>query len=96
LDDREKSTNSNKLNSQPTNISASSNRKEEDINISSVVKDCGDVMKKAGSRVKNFDEKHKVTDKSLKGITKGLNWFSRKLDSPSTTKPNNNTVNCYN
>jgi len=75
-----------------SNSNSSSKTTNRENNVSSLAKDCGDVMIKAGNSMKNFDEKHQVTKKTYKGIKKGLNWVSQRLDS---TDSNKNIENCH-
>lgn len=58
-----------------------------------VVRSGGDVAADAGSRLKKFDQKHKVLEKTSNQVVKGCKWVSKKLqDKPqgnpsAATKP---------
>lgn len=47
-----------------------------------VARSTGDVVSDAGTRLKKFDNKHRVTQKTSNGIVKGCNWVSKKLKQP--------------
>jgi hypothetical protein len=52
-----------------------------------------DKLKAAGAGVRKFDQKHRVSGKTSKGIVKGCNWISKKLqDKPSTTSTRNGVM----
>ena len=46
----------------------------------------GDVMSDAGVRLKHFDRKHRVVEKTSKGIVDGCRWVSKQIkrESPQT------------
>ena len=39
----------------------------------------GDSVSDLGRSLKKFDDKHKIKDKTAKGIVKGCNWVSKRL-----------------
>lgn len=45
-----------------------------------VARKSGDVVADAGKRLKKFNQKHKVTEKTSKGLIKGCEWVSEKLN----------------
>lgn len=49
-----------------------------------VARASGDVVSDAGSRLKQFDEKHHVVAKTSSGIVKGCSWVSNKLKNPES------------
>jgi hypothetical protein len=51
-----------------------------------VARASGEVMATAGDRLKRLDQKHHVVDKTSRGIVKGCNWVSHKLQ-PKTRRP---------
>lgn len=44
----------------------------------------GDVVADAGKRLKEFNRKHKVTEKTSRGLIKGCEWVSEKLNKNSS------------
>jgi hypothetical protein len=48
-------------------------------NAGNVARSSGDMMANAGDRLKRLDQKHHVVNKTSRGITKGCNWVSHKL-----------------
>jgi hypothetical protein len=44
-----------------------------------VARASGDVVASTGDRVKKFDQKHKISSKTSKGVVKGAKWISNKL-----------------
>lgn len=51
-----------------------------------VARSTGDVMSDAGTRLKRFDEKHRVVEKTSKGVVKGCAWVSKKLNQQPMNK----------
>ena len=47
-----------------------------------VARECGDAMATTGDRIKKFDRKHCVVEKTSKGIANGCNWISKKHEPP--------------
>jgi hypothetical protein len=47
--------------------------------VGNVARASGDMMATAGDRLKRLDQNHHVVDKTSKGIVKGCNWVSRRL-----------------
>ena len=45
-----------------------------------VARATGGVAASAGTRLKQFDKKHKVVQKTSNGVVKGCNWVSKKLN----------------
>lgn len=45
-----------------------------------VARTSGDAMADAGDRLRRFDEKHRVVDKTSEGIAKGCRWVSKRLE----------------
>ena len=39
----------------------------------------GDVMSDAGVRLKHFDQKHRVVEKTSNGVVKGCQWISKQM-----------------
>lgn len=54
--------------------------------VGDVARATGNLASNAGDRVKEFDQKHKVTKKTSQGFVKGCNWVSKKI----SKKDNNN------
>lgn len=44
----------------------------------------GDSISDLGKSAKKFDQKHSVTEKASKGLVKGCNWISKKLNKDKT------------
>ena len=42
----------------------------------------GDVMSDAGVRLKHFDQKHRVVEKTSNGVVKGCQWVSKQMTKP--------------
>jgi hypothetical protein len=57
-----------------------------------VARSSGDVAADAGQRLKKFDEKHHVVEKTSNQIVKGCKWISKKLNAEKPNS-NNNTNN---
>lgn len=50
--------------------------------VGDVARATGNMASHAGERVKQFDQKHKVTKKTSQGFVKGCNWVSKKIATP--------------
>jgi hypothetical protein len=50
-----------------------------------VARSTGEVAASAGDRLQQFNQKHRVVEKTSNGIVKGCRWMSHQLKQPSTT-----------
>jgi hypothetical protein len=57
-----------------------------------VARSTGEVVSDAGVRLKKFDEKHHVVEKTSNGIIKGCTWVSKKLQQPEKRTQRQRTV----
>jgi hypothetical protein len=55
-----------------------------------VARSGGDVAADAGKRLKKFDEKHRVVEKTSNQIVKGCKWVSKKMQTDKPSSNNNN------
>lgn len=54
--------------------------------VGEVARATGDSVSDLGRSLKKFDRKHSITEKASKGIVKGCNWVSKKLDKEKRPK----------